>query len=78
MLGLKGQGEMTVMSRTFRASLAPACLGAAMALVKMREIHPMCGTVIQGEGCQASPAHDNLLSQSHVTLTLSSHPTIMI
>lgn len=78
LLGLEGQGEMTVMSRTFRASLAPACLGAAMALMKRREIHLMCGTGIQGEGCQASPARDNLIPQSRVTLTLSSHPTIMI
>lgn len=35
---LEGQGEMTVMSRTFRASLSPACLGAAMAL--MSSSHP--------------------------------------
>lgn len=38
----------------------------------------MCGPVIQGEGRQASPAHDDLILQSHVTLTLSSRPIIMI
>lgn len=35
---LEGQGEMSMMSRTFRAPLSPACLGAAMAL--MSSSHP--------------------------------------